>query len=487
MSIIDLNKCFPEASDGSRGPLPKQTEFLRTALDNSATSPRYIGYVGGIGSGKTIIGCITVISWAVLYPGDYLIGRLYMPELRVTTLKTFLEVCPPELIAEYRVADSIVKIKGINGKLSNVYFRALEEPDKFRSMNLSGFLIDECNQVSEEAFTLLQGRLRGGGIRKGIIVSNPNGHDWVYRNFFQKANLKTEWAKSLYTLIRAPSTENKHLPEGYLETLINSWSEDRIAREIEGSFDAFEGMVFEEFRRDMHVIKPFKIPENWPKYVGIDHGLRNPAAWIWVAVGPDEELYVYREFYESEWLIEEIIKGKRCTGGSYLTGTLNRMKGETLVQAVIDPSVRARRGNRGETAWDEYIEHLPRDFPLYPANNSVELGIDRLKQYLKVDPKFNKPLIYFFDTCTNLIEEISQYRYPELRPNQEGKKAENEKPIKANDHALDALRYVVMLMPEPYKEKLDKLDVKNKQTLEGSLSRELSRFNNPAKKDPFGF
>lgn len=488
---IDLNNCFPESPSGTRGPLPKQSEFMRLAMNPSKASPKYVAYVGGIGSGKTLIGCITMVSWAVMHPGDYLVCRQFMPELKVTTLKTFLEVCPPELIHEYKVADNLVRVKAVNGKLSNVYFRQLEEPDKFRSMNLSGFLIDEANQVSEDAFLLLQGRLRGAGLRKGIIVSNPNGHDWLYRWFYQKDHIKADWAKNQYQLIRAPSTENVHLPEGYLESLMQSWSDDRIAREIDGSFDAFEGAVYEEFRRDVHVIKPFKIPDHWPRFVGIDHGYRNPSAWVWCAVGEDGEVYVYREFYQAGWLINEIINGKR-EGRVKLPGVLSLMKHGTefkdkIQQAFIDPSTKARRGTTGESDFDEYYRLLPKDFPLYMAKNDVQVGIDRVKSYMKIHPKTGKPNLYIFDTCTNLIEEITQYRYPELKPGQNGKRPEHEKPLKVNDHALDALRYVVVTLPEPYKEEHDKLKNMKYNSLERALYEELQELKKPKPKDPFGF
>src|SRR5688500_918048 len=158
---IDLSQAFPEGRDGTRQPLPKQSQFLDALLDERATSPKYVRYVGGIGSGKTMIGCIAMIHLAVLRPGDYLIARQFMPELKDTTYKTFLEVCPPVLIAEIRIADTVVKIRNVHGSVSTVFFRGLEEPDKLRSMNLNAFYIDEANQVSEVAFLLLQGRLRG--------------------------------------------------------------------------------------------------------------------------------------------------------------------------------------------------------------------------------------------------------------------------------------------------------------------------------------
>src|SRR3990167_1293819 len=156
---IDLNNCFPLGLDGSKKPLPKQQTFLDKALNPNEF--KYVAYVGGVGSGKTLIGCITVLSWAVMYPGDYLVCRQFFPELKMTTYKTFLDICPPELIVENRIADMVIRIKGIDGKISNVYFRPSEEPDKFRSLNLTGYFLDEANQISEEAFMLLQGRLRG--------------------------------------------------------------------------------------------------------------------------------------------------------------------------------------------------------------------------------------------------------------------------------------------------------------------------------------
>jgi PBSX family phage terminase large subunit len=480
VATINLNDYLPVGKDGTKEFLPKQEEFYSCMLNTKTTAPKFGAYVGGIGSGKSVIGCITLRDMAIREAGDYLVCRQFMPELKMTTYKTFLEFMPPELILEHRIADAHLKIKAVNG-ISNIYFRPLEEPDKMRSLNLNAFLIDEANQVSEEAFLLLQGRLRGKAWRKGMIVSNPNGHDFIYRLFYKKDMFKTEWAKNQYKLIRAPSTENIHLPEGYIQSLMESWSEDRVKREIEGSFDAFEGAVYSEFRRDMHVIKPFVIPSNWVKFVGIDHGYRNPSAWIWCAVGPDGEVYAYREYYKPEMLIHEIVNGTKSE-----RGVMHMMRGEVINRAYIDPSTKARRGTTGESDWDEYYRVLPRDFPLYTAINDVQVGIDRVKSYLKPHPKTNKPLLYIFDTCTNLIEEMTQYRYQELKPSQEGRKAEYEKPVKANDHALDALRYVIVTLPEPVKTIEDPLSKMKYNSVERALYQELQALKRPKPQNPFG-
>ena len=481
MPIIDLNDCFPEAKPGQRrGPLPKQKLFMDSVL--GANGEKYVLYVGGVGSGKSLIGCITTLTLAVLYPGDYLVCRQFMPELRLTTMQTFLDICPKELIAEYRVADAIVRIKSASGKISNVIFRGLEEPDKHRSLNLNAAYIDESNQVSEEAFTLLQSRLRGAHVRKIYMTTNSGGHDWQY-NYFVKQDGFKEVAKKQFKLIKAPSTENYHLPEGYVEAMLNTWSDDRIQREIFASFDAFEGQVYADFRRDTHVIKPFFIPNEWPRVMGIDHGFRNATCALWGAIDYDSNVYIYREFYNREWLIEEICQGKRRKGMVPEKGIVELTGKEKIEWAKIDPSVKAVRGQSGVSDWDTYVEYLPREFPLGLANNSKTEGIDRIKTYLKPHPITGKPRLFMFDTCVNLIEEMSQYKYDTLSSTLSGKRNEKEEPLKVNDHSCDALRYMIVNLPEAPKDDALKQRIMNSSSLEGSIMRELDKLRNNKKDD----
>lgn len=478
--IIDLNKAFPESSSGTRGPLPKQKQFMDAILNPQG--PRYVLYSGGVGSGKTLIGCITMLTLAIMYPGDYLVCRLFNPELKLTTYKTFLDICPKELIVEHRVADQILRIRSAGGKVSNVIFRGLEDPDKHRSLNLNAAYIDEASQVSEEAFMLLQSRVRGAHVRKIFCTTNPNGHSWLYRYWIKK-EFPSETARGKFFSVNAPSTENIHLPEGYVDGMLQTWSDERIRREVMGSWDAFAGQVYTEFDRRIHVVKPFRIPDEWTKFVGLDHGFRNPAAAIWIACDYDGNLYAYREFYQREWHIDEIIKGNKRPG---LEGKgLIELSGSEKIEGIwIDPSTKADRGK--ESDFTTYLEHLPPGWPLIPANNSVGTGIDRIKTYLKPDPKTGKPQMYVFDTCPNLIEEITQYKYEELSPGQEMLKNIKESPVKKDDHAVDAWRYGVMSRPEEPKKADMKAEQRKVASLEGSLMRELHEIKHPRSKDPFG-
>jgi len=477
---INLNNCFPLSEKTlRRAPLPKQSAFLSEVLDPKG--PKYVLYAGGVGSGKSMIGCVTTLSLAVLYPGDYLVCRQFNPELKLTTYKTFLDICPKELIVEHRVADQIIRIRSQGGKTSNIIFRGLDEPDKHRSLNLNACYIDESSQVSEEAFYLLQSRLRGPHVRKIYMTTNPAGHDWQYSLFVKQDGI-AEGGRSQFKLIVAPSTENIHLPDGYVESMMATYSKERVDREIMASFDSFAGQIYHEFRRDVHVVQPFAIPEDWPRVIGVDHGFNNHAAWLWGATDYDGNLYIYREFYQREWLIKEICRGKQGQPGViHLNGK------DKLTGIYIDPSTKRTSSQTGESDFATYCDFIPKTWPLMPANNEVNAGIDRVKTFLQINKRTGKPKLMIFNTCANLIEEIVQYRWEELPEGQRGLKNDKEQPRKYKDHACDALRYLIMSRPqEPKQADKAKLAVENNFGIEGTLQRELYERRNPSPKDPFG-
>ena len=342
-------------------------------------------------------------------------------------------------------------------------------------MNLNAAYIDEASQVSEEAFTLLQSRLRGKHYRKILCTTNPNGHSWLYRYWIKK-DFGNDNAKKQFFSVHAPSVENVHLPDGYVQNMLDSWSEERIKREVMGSWDAFQGQIYTEFERAVHVIKPFVIPKEWTRFVGADHGYRNPACFLWCAMDYDSNVYVYREFYHAEWIIEEIVKGRKDTGEAGLIG----LNGEEKIDGIwIDPSTKADRGK--DSDFVTYLDYLPKSWTLMPANNEVSTGIDRVKQLLKQDPRTKKPRIFFFDTCTNVIEQMAQYKYEELTPGQEMAKNIKESPVKKDDHAVDALRYAIMSRPEEPKIAELKEQKRQQATLSGSVQRELHELKQKGK------
>src|SRR5262249_28897387 len=97
-----------------------------------ASPARYKLLLGAAGSGKTVALCMEDILEAMDYPGSQgVVFRRYYPTLRDTTKKTYLEVCPPELIAREIKSEGREEIEFINR--SRTIFRVLDDYKKLGS------------------------------------------------------------------------------------------------------------------------------------------------------------------------------------------------------------------------------------------------------------------------------------------------------------------------------------------------------------------
>ena len=404
-------------------PLPKQLEF------HSSGAP-FKAYVGGVGSGKTKALCWEAILLSVEFSGNLgLIGRKTYTELRDSTMKQFFEECPEEIMMggsiEKAFSKSELRLTFVNG--SEIIFRSLDEIDKIKSLNLGFFAIDEGTETDEDMFKMLMSRLRRDNIphRYGFLSSNPNGKDWVWRRFVSKTTSDgipySERIKKDWKLVHAPTTENIYLPEGYVSNLMDGYDDDWVQRYVYGEFNTFEGMVFKEFDRTVHVIQPFELKSHWPIFLGVDFGYNNPFATIFAAEDEHQNLYVFDEVYEREMLVDQQAALIR-----------EKLKGKVMSSGVADPSEPQMIQELGE-----------RGIYLAPANNNVMAGIDRVKKMLRHSEN-RKPKLFIFSNCQHLIFEMENYRW---QPVKSGYSA-REVPVKVNDHLCDATRYLIMGRPE---------------------------------------
>ncbi len=126
----------------------------------------------------------------------------------------------------------------------------------------------------------------------------------------------------------------------------------------------------------------------------------------------------------------------------------------------------------GDPSGAQWIqEFAQRGIYITPANKEVgtafntwvRYGIEKVSEKLKVTPGHtislpisqntspNKgyPGLFVFSTCTNLIREFETYRWKEKSVTQAQDMNEPDVPEKANDHAMDALRYFAVSYKKP--------------------------------------
>lgn len=419
--------------------MPKQKEFL------SSWQPRAV-YVGGQGSGKSSSLCTSAILNAASEPNGFsLIGRLNIPALESSTMRTFLELVP-ESYGSW--ADTKKSFTFTNGH--EVIFKHLDITDPktvghIKSMNLSAAYVDELTEISEEVYFLILGRLRRKTAKRHIFrgASNPSGHDWVWRHFFDPH--RKEELKDLNLGITASSMENPFLPPEYVQNMLNTYPPDWAERFIYGSFADFSDLVYKEFSEQSHVwdyLKSWKVfgdsgepPESWPVIVGIDIGSDiDPWAIAIISVAPDGRLYQYEEVY-----------------------------GNNLRIAPIAEELKMKIGNRqvDGIAYDyanrqaalELGEH---DIAGQPAIKEVRPGLFKMAQYMHVDKRLvhpftameGSPRLFFSSKCEHAIREYSAYKWAKDSAGNPYDEPEgsnrNRRAVKHdNSHSPDSGRYAI--------------------------------------------
>lgn len=415
-------------------PTPKQSEFI------TATS-RFTCFAGGFGSGKTFAGCMRALLLSQ-YPGNVgLIGRLTYPELRDTTRKAFFDICPPEFYDEsqggqWKPSENSLRL--ING--SEIIFRHLDNVSEkeLLSLNIGWFFIDQAEEVGEKVFQTLQSRLRLNTVpnRYGFIVCNPEPGNWIDKKFRQPIIQ----GKPLpdHEIIESTSYDNPHLPPDYIPSLLATYPDDMVKRFVEGRWDVFENQIYGEYDYHVHAINPFEIPKGWEKIVALDHGLVNPTAVLWAALDFDGNVFIYDEYYQPG-VVSDHAKAIIAKTGA-----------QDISMWLIDPSTVNKTREKEGMPWSVMEEYEDNGLFFTPANNEQLAGINRVKEFLKlqnsrrnpVNGKVPSPRLFIFKNCVNLITEIPQYQWRKVR----GLTQRNatEQPRDFNDHALDALRYIIM-------------------------------------------
>lgn len=366
---------------------PRQMRFVEDPA-------RYPAAIGGIGSGKTFVGSAKVVP-RLKRPEYGLVCAPTYKMLRDATQRTLFEMLRMLGVPyEYNKTDNHLTIPATGHE---IIFRSLDDPDNLRGPNVAYAWIDEAAYISAEAWRVVKGRVRVGDRQQAWITGTPKGRNWIW----------DEWVKhrdDRHPLYRFRTDENPTLDPEFVDSLgyVGKFAE----QELGGEFVSFDGLVYEAFDREVNVRQVDT--SGWRKLGGVDVGARNPTVVLTICIAGDERVHIEREFYQ------------RNMGASAIVEAIeSEVDASRLEDVYIDPSAAA------------YIDDLLRDgYPATKANNDVLTGIQRVASAiprLTVDP-----------SCVQTIAEFESYQYPD-----EGK-ANSDKPVKQNDHCMDALRYALM-------------------------------------------
>ena len=257
-----------------------------------------------------------------------------------------------------------------------------------------------------------------------IALTPVEGLTWLYERFYVPI---TEEKQDLHVeVFRFKTRENNYLSQSAIDMLTTTISEQELKTRLEGEFLAFSGLIYPHptFIEDL-------VPQKHAHtFAAMDHGLRNPTAWLWFQVDNDGNLFVVHEHYASDMLVsehaEEILK-------------IEKTLGLDVSYRVGDPSIVNRNPLNGQSVQTEYANY---GIHIMAGNNDIGAGVNRVNEL------FGNSRLFVSENCKNLKRELRAYRWDDYSNRKSNtRKDPKARPKKKDDHAVDALRYGVMSRP----------------------------------------
>jgi hypothetical protein len=193
----------------------------------------------------------------------------------------------------------------------------------------------------------------------------------------------------------------------YTQKTMPAWRFDMMYR---GLWRKPAGNIYDVFKESEDIIEPFKIPEWWPHYLGMDFGTRNTAA-LKVRLDPTNMMvYITHEYLPAARSVEDHVSA---------------IVGRGKVPIAVG-------GAKAENDWrKEYARH---GLPIKPPSIAdVSTGIQ------KVYNMFAAGRVKIFNTCAITRKQIGEYSYELDERGEPTERIQN----KNRYHLMDAMRYIV--------------------------------------------
>lgn len=296
-----------------------------------------------------------------------------------------------------------------DGEESIIQLRGWESIETLRGQKFDLLVIDEIASMRnfwanwEEVIRPTLTDTKG----EAMFISTPKGFNHFYE-LYNKEKDDDDFESFHFT-----SYDNPYLPKEELDKAQAEIPEDRFAQEYLADFRKTEGLVYKEFNRKIHCYKELPEHVQFKEILcGVDFGWNNPAAVIKIGVDNDNNYYIDDEWYHSKKTTDEIIE------------QVQYLKPNAVYPDPAEPDRIEEMRRKAVNVRD-----------VSKGKGSIENGINKIQDLLKTGR------LRINEKCVNTIWELETYSYPEKRPDNN----EPEIPIKENDHAMDAIRYALMM------------------------------------------
>lgn len=406
-------------------------------------------YIGGNRSGKTTGGIVEDVWWLtgkhpyIVTPRNRPVaGRIVSVDFANGVNKIIIpqlkQWVPPSQLrggSWYSAYDAKERVLNFENGSFVELMSYDQDLDKFAGTSRDFVHYDE--EPPNDIYTECQARLIDRKGRSWITMTPVEGMTWIYDVIYQPGIV----GDPRVDVIEVDMAENPYLDEEEIEDYLGSLDEDTRQARGHGKFVQIGGLVYKQFRPNIHVIEPVDIkkfldPRKYKWYMSLDHGYNNPTAVLWHAVDINNNVITFDEHYMAEKTIdfhsEEIKRHEK-------------EHGRTPDIRVCDPALKQRQATTGTSIQTEYAI---RGIGMIDGDNDMNTGIAKVNQYLEVDSKGHTHW-HITRNCVNLIREIQRLRWKTwATKKQQNQNNPYDQIHKKDDHACDSARYFFSFVPE---------------------------------------
>lgn len=259
-------------------------------MELAPTSPqyRYINsqskfpaFVAGFGAGKTEAAVLRSVIGLITNKGTH--RGFYEPTydlIRMIAWPRF-EAVLQSMGITYTLHKSPLNMISVNG-YGNIYFRSMDNPQRIIGYEHADADIDELDTLKRDdaAYVWRQVVARNrqkkeSGSNTIGVTTTPEGFRFVYETWKKDP-------KKGYEIIQAPTISNPHLPEGYIDSIQDSYPEHLLSAYLEGNFvNLTSGTVYQSYDRVAHRSDE-TIKDKEPLFIGCDFNVTQQAATVYV-------------------------------------------------------------------------------------------------------------------------------------------------------------------------------------------------------------
>lgn len=462
------------------------------------TTAQLILYGGAAGGAKSHGIRWDLYGWCFTVPGvDCYLFRKTLPELEKNHIQKARFEIPPEL-AEFSETRKRLEFKN-GSSLNFCYCDTDEDVIRYQGAEIHVLGFDEAALAKPEhlAFLLSRNRLGGfqskvpeklkGLIPRAIFGSNPGGpsHDWLKTNFIDPAPAEKIFLHPDYKrptiFIPSKMTDNKYIDAGYENQFAGLPAERRKAL-VDGDWDAVDGQAV-PVSRDKHMIRRFKPPRHWTKFMAMDWGSAAPFSVGWYCVSEGADL-VEREGWPAVYLPPgAVIRYREWYGWNGKANQGCRMESPAVARKILEIEKEA----------DEVMDYRIADGAMWASTDGPSVAErmtqatdgrlslrstgskDRKAMYAEMIARLageeGRPMFYVTQNCTHFWRTVPMLTFDETDPD----KGPN---TKLEDHVYDEVAYALRSRPYVTTEK-DRWMEENRFAMREALASEKRYSRDP--------